>query len=521
MTDADEGVTTVPDGDRREVLTGLGAYRFERQLGSGGMGAVYLARHQVRPGVFAVKVLKPSLAGSDGLRRRFEREARLGIDLHHPGIVDVVDFIVDGERQALVMEYVRGETLLAQLRRLDRRLGWEETESIFRRMLGALAYAHARGVIHRDIKPGNVMMAVEGGVKIMDFGIAHLEGVSGDSTQLVLGTVKYTAPELFDGGAPTARSDLYSLGMTLYRMVAGRLPFPAGVPIGQLVALKRAELPAPSELAPGLPPIVDRVVRLMTHPDPASRPEGCDQILGLLDAAEALSGEATPVLLAPRPELARVVTAEGVPPTPTMQPATPLPPAVEPGGGLRRLHALLPSLAMVVVLAIVLVLVLSGREPEPEPLRRTPALIGAAHQVRVTNDPDVPEPGTPAATAGASRPDPFSAPEPEGDAPSTTHRSAARSGPAPGQVVGGLPERGALEVRAVPGAWVVIAGQRVGQASPRGVTLDLSPGEYKIRLVCDDRDLCSSYERTSVVKRATVEAGGYASVYVDFAATGR
>ncbi len=499
----DDRVITEPLESGGEQLSGIGAYRFERELGSGGMGSVYLARHQVRPGVFAVKVLKPSLAGSHGLRQRFEREARLGIDLHHPGIVDVIDFVVDGDRQALVMEYVEGETLLARLRRLGRALTWAEAEPVFRRLLGALAYAHELGVVHRDIKPGNVMMDAGGGVKLMDFGIAHLEGVSGDSTQLVLGTVKYTAPELFDGRPPSVQSDLYSLGMTLYRIVAGRLPFPPGAPVGQVVQIKRGELPAPSELVPGLPALVDRVVQLMTHPEPSGRPEGCERILTLLDAAEALAGQATPVLLAPRPELAGVA---GPLASPSSDDARPTP----------NLRALLPSVAMVAVIALVVALVLiGGREPEPEPLRRTPQLVGAAHQVHVASESEAEQPAA-WKVPDPDRPDPFATPAPT-VAPSPRARGTRSSGPAPGQVLGAAPERGNLEVRAVPGAWIVIAGQRVGQAGPRGVTLDLAPGEYKIRLICDDRDVCPAYEQTSVVRRATVEPGGYASVYVDFA----
>ena len=506
MSDMNEGATTAQRAPEGQALAGLGAYRFERELGAGGMGAVFLARHRVRPGVFAVKVLKPSLATSHGLRQRFEREARLGIDLHHPGIVDVVDFVVDGNRQALVMEYVQGETLQALLQRLGRPLSWDEAEPVFRRLLGALAYAHGRGVIHRDIKPGNVMMAVEGGVKIMDFGIAHLEGVSGDSTHLVLGTVKYTAPELFDGSAPTGRSDLYSLGMTLYQMVAGRLPFPAGTPVGQLVAMKQAGLEPPSDLVPGLPPIVDRAVQLMTSPDPAARPDSCDRILTLLDAAMTLVGAATPVLLAPRPELASVV-----------EPGDALPPADEPTGNLRRLSALAPSLAMMALLAVVVMLVLTGRGKNEELRRPDPELARAAHQVEVAPDSEAPGVEATAIDDERTLPDPFRSPEADATSPSGARATRSRD-PAPGSLLGVQPKRGSLEVRAIPGAWVVIAGQRVGQASPRGVTLDLAPGEYKVRLICDDRDLCGAYDRTSVVERATVSAGGYASVYVDFAA---
>ena len=505
MSDVDEGGTTAPRAPEAEELSGIGAYVFERELGAGGMGTVYLARHRVRPGVFAVKLLKPSLATSHGLRQRFEREAKLGIDLHHPGIVDVIDFVVDGQRQALVMEYVPGETLLDRVRRLDRPLTWDEAEPVFRRLLAGLSYAHDQGVVHRDIKPGNVMMADEGGVKIMDFGIAHLEGVSGDSTRLVLGTLKYTAPELFDGSPPTLRADLYSLGMALFRVIAGRLPFPTGIDPGRLMELKRAELPAPSTFVATLPDIADRTIRSMTAPDPADRPENCRQVLATLDAAPGLDIEATPLLLTPRPELA------GLTPPP------PKPPDDDRARfGLGRLGPLLPSLALLALVALVLGLVFRGRSVHQEAPTDGPELVRAALQVEVAELAD--EAATHQTVEGErARPDPFTRPSPRIE-PTNASPSAPRGDPVPGSLLGIQPKSGTLEVRAIPGAWVVIAGQRVGQAGPRGVNLELQPGEYKVRLVCDDRRLCASYERTSVVERATVSSGGYASIYVDFAA---
>jgi hypothetical protein len=493
------GSTTAPGAPAPPSIAGIGAYIFDRECGAGGMGTVFLARHRVREGTFAVKVLKPSLAGSHGLRQRFEQEARLGIGLSHPAIVDVVDLVVDGDRMALVMEYVSGETLLDRLRRLGRPLSWPEARDILRPMLQAMAYAHNTGVVHRDLKPGNVLLAADGAVKVTDFGIAHLEGVSGDSTRLVLGTVKYTAPELFTGARPTGRSDVYSMGMTLYRMVAGRLPFPSGAPTGLVMKLKLAELPRPSVFVPDLPPVADRIVELATRTDPMQRPESCRELLAVLDEQEGFVGPT-----AARPEVG---------PAPLT-------------GPLKLVATLLPALALLGILVLVGVVVLTARPPEPEDELATAARLLGPVEIPL-DPPATPSPAEPTpteapgttSTTATARPTPRPQTSP---APARgTGRTRRTSGPEPGTVLGAEPqESGQLRVTASPGAWIVVGGQRVGHADPAGATVELAPGEHKIRLVCDG-DRCSFFDTRSVVERVTVVAGRTTGLSLDFATLDR
>lgn len=554
-----EGATTIPPGGGDPDLSGIGAYVFSQRLGAGGMGTVWLARHRVRPGLFAVKVLKPHLAGSAALRARFEREARLGIGLRHPGIVQVLDFVVDGGLNALVMEYVEGETLLETLRRLDRPLLWPEAEPLFRSMLSAMAYAHRHGVIHRDIKPGNVLLARDGSARITDFGIAHVRGASGDSTRLVLGTVRYTAPELFAGEEPSASSDVYSLGMTLYRVATGQLPFPPGASVADVIELKRVDPPPPSTISPGLPAVVDSLVCAATRADPARRPSSCGELLSILGADGGPSDDtATPLMLHARPELASATDDLATPlmlrarpelnatPEPVVAPlplpaawedaATDIPgdrpplrdPAASPrpprpdtiGTAMRSAARFLPVSAMLLFLAGLFALI-RGREAEPLdrahslppteaiPQETATGMEGGLQEGGTRRAPPSPhqQPGTGPADRPGSL---FPTPTPPGGP------GATRPGPAPGSVLGAPPERGRLDVRAVPGAWVVIAGQRVARAGPAGVTLDLEPGDYKVRLVCDDRELCPDYERTQALQRVTVKAGSRSALYMDF-----
>jgi len=196
-------------------------YRLERLLGRGGMASVWLAGDEVLERSVAVKVLADTIASDPEFLARFRREARVAASLSHPNLIGVYDFAEGDERPYLVMEYVPGENLaerMAGKTAVDR-------ERLARELLGALAHIHAAGIVHRDIKPGNVLIAPDGSAKLIDFGIAlHKDATALTRTGHLLGTARYIAPEVMAGGAATEQSDLYSCGIMLRDCSGDRPP---------------------------------------------------------------------------------------------------------------------------------------------------------------------------------------------------------------------------------------------------------------------------------------------------------
>ncbi len=196
-------------------------YRLERTLGRGGMAAVWLGRDEVLERPVAVKVLSDTIAGDPGFVARFRREAYTAAGLSHPNLVDVYDFSEEGERPYLVMQFVPGENLAERLER-GRAV---DCERLAQALLEALAHIHAAGILHRDVKPANVIVEPGGTAKLIDFGIAlPRDATALTSTGLVLGTERYAAPEVMEGQPATERSDLYSCGVVLRACSEGISP---------------------------------------------------------------------------------------------------------------------------------------------------------------------------------------------------------------------------------------------------------------------------------------------------------
>jgi len=275
--------------------TRLGPYEVLAPLGAGGMGEVYRARDTRLGREVAVKVLPEHLGASPEVRARFEREARAVSALNHPNICVLHDVGRDGDTDYLVMELVEGETLAQRLERGP--LSVEETLRLGRQIAEALDRAHRAGVIHRDLKPGNVMLT-RGGVKLMDFGLARHTGLDGrDSSGLsralsqsptvaqpltaegtIVGTFHYMAPEQLEGGETDARSDVWALGCVLYEMATGRRAF-QGRSQASLISAIMSTQPEPiSTLAPMTPPAFDRLVRGCLEKDPAERVQSAHDV---------------------------------------------------------------------------------------------------------------------------------------------------------------------------------------------------------------------------------------------------
>jgi eukaryotic-like serine/threonine-protein kinase len=262
----------------------LGPYQIVGTLGRGGMGAVYKALHHETRDAAAVKLLSADLAEEEGFRSRFEAEIETLRKLNHPNIVRLFGF---GEQDGLLfyaMELVEGNSLEEELRR-GRRFDWREVTRIGIETCHALRHAHDRGVIHRDIKPGNLLLAADGSVKLSDFGIARLFGYSRlTNAGNVLGTAEYMAPEQAAGQPVDARADLYSLGALMYALLARR-PLFRGKSLPEMLNKQRYEIPEPiRKHATDVPEEFERILSQLLEKEPNRRIPNADILARRLEA---------------------------------------------------------------------------------------------------------------------------------------------------------------------------------------------------------------------------------------------
>jgi len=245
-------------------------YRVIEKIGSGGMADVFKAVDDVLGRTVAVKVLHPRYASDPTFVARFRQEAQAAANLSHPNIVNMYDWGRDGETYYIVMEYVKGtdlKSLVAQQGPLDPRKAAEYAAQV----CGALAVAHGYDIIHRDIKPHNIVLAPDGTVKVMDFGIARAGNTTMTQTGSVLGTAQYISPEQAQGKQLSPASDLYSLGVTLYEMVTGRPPFDADTPVATALQQVNDEPIPPRQVRASIPPALEAVILRAMRKNPAER----------------------------------------------------------------------------------------------------------------------------------------------------------------------------------------------------------------------------------------------------------
>jgi serine/threonine-protein kinase len=238
----------------------VGPYRIIEQLGQGGMATVFKAYHPALDRYVAIKVLHPAFKEDPNFLARFQREARIVAKLEHPHIVPVYDFSEHKGMAYLVMRYVAGETLKAHL--TGEPLSADRILEILKPVAEALAYAHEQGVLHRDIKPSNVMLTPEGGIYLTDFGLARM-AQSGESTlsqDMMIGTPQYMSPEQAKGEKVDERTDIYSLGVVLFEMLTGRVPFSADTPYAVVHDHIYTPLPLPTTIKSDISPALERVL---------------------------------------------------------------------------------------------------------------------------------------------------------------------------------------------------------------------------------------------------------------------
>jgi serine/threonine-protein kinase len=268
----------------------LGPYRVVRRLGRGGMGTVFQTEHVETGQVAAVKMLSGPVEEDEGFRDRFANEVETLRKLNHPGIVRLLGF---GEQDGAIfyaMELVDGPSLEDELQR-GRRFDWREAVRIAIEICRALRHAHDRGVIHRDLKPGNLLMDSQGHVKLADFGIARLFGNSRITAEgSVLGTVEYMSPEQAAGEPTDARSDLYSLGGVLYALLTRHPPFRAATLLGVLEKQRTLLPPSVRQSVPEVPEELDQLVSQLLEKDPQRRFPNADLVARRLEAILAQGG---------------------------------------------------------------------------------------------------------------------------------------------------------------------------------------------------------------------------------------
>lgn len=278
-------------------------YQLLNVVGGGGMAQVYKARDNVLGRVVAVKVLREQYANDVQFVARFKREAQAAANLAHPNIVNVYDVGQDGDLYYIVMENIAGENLKDLINR-SAPLPVDTAISIAAQILSGLEYAHRSGLIHRDIKPQNVLITPQGGVKVTDFGIAKSVSDLGlTEAGLALGTAHYFSPEQAKGERVVPQSDIYAVGVTLYEMLVGRLPFESDSAMG--LAYKHiSEMPAPpSRLNPNVPPKLDTIVMRALAKEPQQRYTSAAEMERALRNLEATGQQATAAIPVVRPTI--------------------------------------------------------------------------------------------------------------------------------------------------------------------------------------------------------------------------
>ena len=338
----------------------VGAYRIVEKLGQGGMATVYKAYHPALDRYVAIKVMHPAFMEDPNFLARFQREARIVAKLDHPHIIPIYDFAEHNGHPYLVMRFIEGETLKAHIERAHslehRSLEPQEIMRITRAVGEALTYAHGQGVLHRDIKPSNILLTPEGdrspgsGVYLTDFGLARMAeaGESTLSRDMMLGTPQYISPEQAKGIRNLdARTDVYSLGVVLYELLVGRVPFTADTPYAIVHDHIFTPLPMPRELNPDLPESLERMLLKALAKDPNDRFQSVEELITALEASlELPAAQAKETVVIP-PSSTVTLPAESSPSEAVKEPTE-----VKPQSQKRRWPWIVAAIAAVICLGV-------------------------------------------------------------------------------------------------------------------------------------------------------------------------
>jgi eukaryotic-like serine/threonine-protein kinase len=369
-----------------EEIKRIGDYEILAELGAGGMGRVYKVRNSISDRVEAMKILLPDLAGREELAARFLREIKLLASLNHPNIAQLRTAFTNNNQLVMIMEYVEGVSMATHLSGAP--ISVAESINYIDQVLEALGYAHQQNVIHRDMKPGNMMLTPQGVVKVMDFGIARSDS---DQTLTLagtsLGTVNYMSPEQVKGLPTDPRSDLYSVGVCLYEMVTGKKPFTAGSDYSIMTAHVNEAPRPPAELQPDLPAALNQIILIAIEKDPARRFQtaaafrnSLNNVRGLAPTADAAApGVARTAVMnayaSPVTSASQVATFANVPERTqiTPIPRPPMPPPPPPASSHRGLYMTLGALVVLAGLVLAGIYVPKKGSADVQTKKTTPA----------------------------------------------------------------------------------------------------------------------------------------------------
>jgi ligand-binding sensor domain-containing protein len=365
----------------------LGGYRIIEQIGQGGMATVFKAYQPSMDRYVAVKVLGSHFTQDETFVARFNREARTLARLEHPHILPVHDYGEQDGVTYLVMRYCETGTL-KDLIAPDRPLPLQEVARILGQVGRALDYAHSQGVIHRDIKPSNILIDQRGDVFLTDFGIAKLvvESAQFTATGGIVGTPAYMSPEQGMGEPVDHRSDIYSLGVVLYELVTGRVPYAAETPLAVLLKHVNDPLPLPRQIKPDLPPALERVVLKAMAKSPGARFQSAQEMADALTRAVA----DTPTEVLPPPvtdewQATTLVRSRSAPPTPASEAAPPIQQTAPPARKRKPWLFVAGGAALLCLLVVAGLLLWNPREAGP-----TPAALGPATPAPTSPGPAAP-----------------------------------------------------------------------------------------------------------------------------------
>ncbi|MGB0035835.1 MAG: protein kinase [Candidatus Acidiferrales bacterium] len=428
----------------------IGSYRILEKLGEGGMGVVYKAVDMDLDRTVAMKVLSADLSNNPELVGRFRAEAKAQANLNHTNLATLYAFLIQDGTAFMVMEFIEGENF-GQM--IARRGPIPESEAIplFRQALLGIGFAHRAGIVHRDIKPSNMMLNKNGIVKVMDFGIAKVMGTRGMTrTGTQMGTVAYMSPEQIQNRPVDIRSDIYELGVTLYEMLSGRVPFESDSDFQIMQDHVRTPPPLPSKFFPYISKGVENVVLKSLEKDPDSRFQSVEQFGAALEHPESVvfapaptPGEAVTVGLrgtvlqptAPVSPAVPLASPVAQPTQPATQPGTPAAAqrrAIQPAAPARSQQKWLIGGAGVVLAVLIAIAVYKSMAPAPPPVGPTAPSSGggSSHTSILPATPSQPSPSLPVDTfpptsdsPGTAEPAP-TAPSSRQPAPSSTQPSS-------------------------------------------------------------------------------------------------
>lgn len=308
-----------------------GRYRLLNRIGAGGMSTVYRAQDLALGRLVAVKVMHEGLTGDPVFLKRFSQEAQAAASLSHPNVITVHDVGQDGHRHYIVMELVEGDDLKTIIRRYAP-LPLDKTLELMIQVASGIGYAHRAGFVHCDVKPQNVMVTGDGQAKVADFGIARvISEATMSRDDLAWGTPHYFSPEQAAGKSATPSSDVYAIGVIMYEMLTGRLPFEAETPTALALMHLNNEAPWIADLNPSIPTPVAKIVHKVMAKEPSARYRTADQLGSILqtvyeDSHQMTQGRRRP----PEPEVAEPVSAERVPTITPSRGTTPVRPVTPP-----------------------------------------------------------------------------------------------------------------------------------------------------------------------------------------------